>query len=94
MYASPSKRDLKSKGEEEVITYPNIYFMIDDFDDAFNEMIVKEGEMVCVELVAKHESFRKVLFLGSIKFEALKKVYDARVIIFYFNSLITHCSYQ
>jgi hypothetical protein len=70
---------LQSKGTEETITYPNIYFTIDDFDDAFNEMIVKEGEMVCVELVANDGRFRKVLFLGSIKYESLKKVYDARV---------------
>jgi hypothetical protein len=33
VYASPSRRDLSSKGSEEVITYPNIYFTIDDFDD-------------------------------------------------------------
>lgn len=33
VYASPSRRDLKSKGTEETITYPNIYFMIDDFED-------------------------------------------------------------
>jgi hypothetical protein len=33
VYASPSKRDLKSKGTEETITYPNIYFTIDDFDE-------------------------------------------------------------
>jgi hypothetical protein len=50
-----------------------------DFYKAFNEMIVKEGEMVCVELVANDGRIRKVLFLGSIKYEALKKVYDARV---------------
>ena len=42
-------------------------------------MIVREGEMVCVELVANDGSIRKVLFLGSIKYEALKRVYDARV---------------
>ncbi len=50
-------------------------------------MIVKEGEMVCVELVANDGRIRKVLFLGSIKYEALKKVYDARVIdhLKYFN---------
>ena len=35
--------------------------------------------MVCVELVANDGRFRKVLFLGSIKYESLKKVYDARV---------------
>ncbi|RNA28579.1 hypothetical protein BpHYR1_027479 [Brachionus plicatilis] len=78
VYASPSKRDLQSKGEEELITYPNLYFMVDDFDEAFNEMVVKENEMVCVELSAKYDCCHKVLFLGSIKYDALKKVYDAR----------------
>lgn len=78
VFASPSKRDLSSKGTEETMTYPNIYFTIDDFDEAFNEMIVKENEMVCVELVANDGRIRKVLFLGSIKYESLKKVYDAR----------------
>lgn len=42
-------------------------------------MIVKENEMVCVELLANDGNIKKVLFLGSIKYEALKKVYDARV---------------
>lgn len=45
-------------------------------------MIVKENEMVCVELVANDGRLRKVLFLGSIKYESLKKVYDARVIYY------------
>ena len=31
-------------------------------------MIVKDGEMVCVELMAKNDKFSQVLFLGSIKF--------------------------
>lgn len=61
------------------MTYPNIYFIIDDFDYAFNEIIVKENEMVCVELLANDGRYKKVLFLGSIKYEALKKVYDTRV---------------
>lgn len=79
VYASPSKRELSSKGTEEIITYPFIYFIIDYFDKAFNEMVVKENEMVCKELVANDGRVRKVLFLGSIKYEALKKVYDTRV---------------
>jgi hypothetical protein len=79
VYATPSKREFESKGTEEKITYPFLYFTVDDFDQAFNEMIVKEGEMVCVELVANDGRIRKVLFLGSISYEALKKVYDARV---------------
>lgn len=37
--------------------------------------------MVCVELVAsdKDGSVQGVIFLGSIRYDALKKVYDARV---------------
>ncbi len=44
-------------------------------------MVVNEGQMVCVELVAKNPVLNgsRVLFLGSIKYEALKKVYDTRV---------------
>ena len=45
-------------------------------------MVVKEGEMVCVELVANDGLTQKVLFIGSVKYEALKKVYDARVSLF------------
>ena len=36
VYASPSKRDLASKGTEEMMTYPNLYFIIDDFDEVIN----------------------------------------------------------
>lgn len=86
------------------MTYPNLYFMVDDFDEvrksfkeivddlmrilfklgfnfiqAFNEIIVNENEMVCVELVANDGQYKKVLFLGSIKYESLKRVYDAKV---------------
>ncbi len=43
-------------------------------------MIVRENEMVCVELLANDGKIQKVLFLGSIKYESLRKVYDARVI--------------
>lgn len=44
-------------------------------------MTVGEGEMVCVELVAsdKGNTFQGVIFQGSIRYEALKKVYDNRV---------------
>lgn len=44
-------------------------------------MTVGEGEMVCVELVAsdKSNTFQGVIFQGSIRYEALRKVYDNRV---------------
>ena len=48
---------------------------------AFAEIIVRDSEMVCVELVAqdRHGPFQGVIFLGSIRYDALKKVYDTRV---------------
>ena len=53
------------------------YYML----QAFSDIIVRDSEMVCVELVARdrHNTFQGVIFLGSIRYDALKKVYDARV---------------
>uniref|UniRef100_A0A8D0SY77 KIAA0930 n=1 Tax=Sus scrofa TaxID=9823 RepID=A0A8D0SY77_PIG len=81
VFASPSKHPMDSKGEESKISYPNIFFMIDSFEEVFSDMTVGEGEMVCVELVAsdKTNTFHGVIFQGSIRYEALKKVYDNRV---------------
>ncbi|XP_030395548.1 uncharacterized protein KIAA0930 homolog isoform X3 [Gopherus evgoodei] len=81
VFASPSKHPMDSKGEESKISYPNIFFMIDNFEEVFSDMTVGEGEMVCVELVAsdKSNTFQGVIFQGSIRYEALKKVYDNRV---------------
>lgn len=44
-------------------------------------MTVRDGEMVCVELLAqdRDHGFQAVLFLGSIRYDALKRVYDSRV---------------
>ena len=33
VYASPSRRKMDRKGTEEEITYPNIFFMIDNFEE-------------------------------------------------------------
>ncbi|XP_067906927.1 uncharacterized protein KIAA0930 homolog isoform X3 [Heterodontus francisci] len=81
VFASPSKHPMDSKGEESKISYPNIFFMIDSFEEVFSDMSAGEGEMVCVELVAsdKNNTFQGVIFQGSIRYEALKKVYDNRV---------------
>ncbi|XP_068611182.1 uncharacterized protein KIAA0930 homolog isoform X2 [Brachionichthys hirsutus] len=81
VFASPSKHAMDSKGEESKMSYPNIFFMIDNFEEVFSDMTVGEGEMVCVELVAsdKSNAFQGVIFQGSIRYEALRKVYDNRV---------------
>ncbi len=48
----------------------------------FSDVIVRDGECVCVELVVKdrYRQWESVVFLGSIRYEVLKQVYDARVL--------------
>lgn len=81
---------MDTKGELEEMTYPHICFMVDNFDEVFHDILVRDGEMVCVELVAadREGTIQGVIFLGSIRYDALKKVYDSRVIFRYFR-LIT-----
>ncbi|XP_065070334.1 uncharacterized protein KIAA0930 homolog [Rhopilema esculentum] len=80
IYASPHARRMDSKGEESSQSYPNLFFMIDTYDEVFGSLCVGEDEMVCVELVAKHKEngSKAVIFLGSVTYEALKKVYDSK----------------
>lgn len=55
------------------------------FLKVFNDVVVAEGECVCVELIA-HDRYRfkqAVLFLGSIRYDALKSFYDSRVIFLF-----------
>ncbi|XP_068628154.1 uncharacterized protein KIAA0930 homolog isoform X2 [Battus philenor] len=80
VYASPSRRKMDTKGEGEEMTYPHICFMVDNFDEVFCDMVVRDGEMVCVELVARGRGGEPcaVIFLGSIRYDALTRVYDAR----------------
>ncbi|XP_050679829.1 uncharacterized protein KIAA0930 homolog [Leptidea sinapis] len=80
VYASPSKRKMDTKGEGEEMTYPHICFMVDNFDEVFCDIVVRDGEMVCVELVARGRgsTAQSVIFLGSIRYDALTRVYDAR----------------
>uniref|UniRef100_A0A915MHI7 Uncharacterized protein n=1 Tax=Meloidogyne javanica TaxID=6303 RepID=A0A915MHI7_MELJA len=80
VYPSPSRRRMDAKGECEEITYPKIYFAIDSFDEVFNDMIIGEGECICVELIARdrNRNVEAVIFLGSIRYDILKKLYDSR----------------
>lgn len=52
----------------------------------FCDIVVRDGEMVCVELVARGRggAAQAVIFLGSIRYDALTRVYDARVSAYLF----------
>ncbi|VDD94331.1 unnamed protein product [Enterobius vermicularis] len=46
----------------------------------FKDVVVRDGECVCVELVTRdrYKNQEAVVFLGSIRYEILKQVYDTR----------------
>ncbi|GBP54121.1 Uncharacterized protein KIAA0930 homolog [Eumeta japonica] len=46
----------------------------------FCDIVARDGEMVCVELVARGRggAAQAVIFLGSIRYDALSRVYDSR----------------
>ena len=81
VYATPSRRNMKEgKGETEEMTYPHISFAIDNFEDMFDDVVVRDGESLGIELTACDHAGRinVVLFSASVPYEAMKRVYDSR----------------
>ncbi|ORX89061.1 hypothetical protein K493DRAFT_410662 [Basidiobolus meristosporus CBS 931.73] len=50
VYALPSKSRMNTKDSNWECSYPLIYYVIEDYEDAFEQLIIKEGEYLCVEL--------------------------------------------
>ncbi|KAI3386635.1 hypothetical protein SNEBB_002306 [Seison nebaliae] len=83
VYATPSQRQMNGKGVEEKMAFPNIYFHIDDFENTFQNIRIKRDHIACVELVGEvadedNKVHEYVLFIGSIKYEILKNIYDSK----------------
>jgi hypothetical protein len=80
VWASPSHRRMDSKSEGEEMTYPYVCFTVDNFEEAFSDIEVRDGEMVSVELVAidNKRAIESVLFLGCVQYDSVRRVYDAR----------------
>ena len=80
VYATPSRRKMESKGDNEEMTYPYISFTVDNYEDMFKEVVVRDGESIGIELTASDpgENFNLVLFSASVPYEAICRVYDAR----------------
>lgn len=81
VYASPSRHDMEEKGPTAELSYPNIFFSIDSFDEIWSDMHINEGEIVCVEIVAHDEKrdFNSVIFLGSVNYSSLNTAYSNKV---------------
>lgn len=57
-----------NKAKDERITYPDIYFAVDRYEEFLHEISVSDGHIICIELVAinKKSGANSSLFLGSI----------------------------
>jgi hypothetical protein len=53
VYALPRKTRVDMKESAWECSWPLIYYVIEDFEDAFEQLTVKEGEYLCVELSAQ-----------------------------------------
>ena len=49
---------MEKKISSEIITFPLLYFSIDDFDQRFEDVVVAPNQCVCVELVAEISDVR------------------------------------
>jgi len=86
VYATPNKiRMDTNKAEEVQLTYPILYFAIDDFNEAWKDISLNaEGQLVCVELFASGDFFvpgkniKTRLFAGALDYEVVKKEYVAK----------------
>ena len=71
---------MEGKAESEEMTYPHISFAIDNYEDMFDDVVVRDGESLGIELTAwdNAERINVVLFSASVPYETMKRVYDAR----------------
>lgn len=50
VFANPNRSRMDKKSSKNEITYPTLYFCVNDFEDVFEDVIVRETEYLCVEL--------------------------------------------
>ncbi|KAG9508998.1 hypothetical protein GZH46_02494, partial [Fragariocoptes setiger] len=80
VFASPSARHMcLDKAKNEKITYPDVYFTVENYKDFLSEISVVDGQVVSVELVAVNKRTSKAisLFVGSINHATLKKSFKS-----------------
>nr|AAW25254.1 SJCHGC06789 protein [Schistosoma japonicum] len=78
VYSSPSHRQMNVKGSYEQIAYPDLYFTIDNYEEAFAECVLRDSECLNIELTAYNRSgqVHGVCFLGTISYSTIKQFYD------------------
>ncbi|CAI2730473.1 unnamed protein product [Schistosoma spindalis] len=94
VYASPSHRKMNMKGSYEEIVYPDLYFTIDNYEEAFGECVLRDSECINVELTA-YDSYGRVhgvCFLGTVSYDTIKQFYDRSSQACSIGNLVNHRS--
>ncbi|KAL1442479.1 hypothetical protein MTO96_030785 [Rhipicephalus appendiculatus] len=67
VYASPTRHSMEDKGDTEEVAYPDIFFAVDNYEEAFQGLNLRPGELLCVELCARCRDSPQaaLLFLGA-----------------------------
>ena len=70
----------QTKSETEEMTYPFVCFSVDDHEEAWSDILVRDGEMVAVELVAVDSKNRleTVVWLGCVQYDGVRRVWETR----------------
>ncbi|KNC87882.1 hypothetical protein SARC_00016 [Sphaeroforma arctica JP610] len=90
VYPSPSRTRMdQSKGTVTEMTYPRIFFPVDDFEDFFQSVVCTEGGIVCVELTAQCTEFVTSIFQGSVPYPLLLQAFNKKVNAASWNPLVT-----
>ncbi|CAG8633216.1 12087_t:CDS:10, partial [Racocetra fulgida] len=76
VYALPTKSRMDIKETSMECSYPIIYYVIDDYEEMFEHLIVSEGEYLCVELA--HNDTKITLFQGAASYTALLDIYKQK----------------
>eukprot|EP00047_Mylnosiga_fluctuans_P014743 m.40867 g.40867 ORF g.40867 m.40867 type:complete len:354 (-) comp5637_c0_seq1:587-1648(-) len=75
IYCSPSRRNMDSKGSQDVITYPDLFFTLDNFEDLFHSIVVPPNSSLRIELVAAAGKIFVPIFSGQVGHSALSASY-------------------
>jgi len=85
VYASPNKTRMDKKGAEYSCSFPLIYFNVEDFEDAFSNIIINNDEYFCVELCVnipksgtKDGQRKVIIFQGAVGWDALSDTFQKR----------------
>lgn len=75
VYASPTRHSMEDKGDTEEMAYPDIFFAIDNYEEVFQGLTLRPGELLCVELCARRRDGPQsaLLFLGCVPHEPLAR---------------------